>query len=123
MNSKISVKRKRQMGSLITSKRLTILAFVTVVTILSLPLVVLSAEKTQETEVQEVLKPQLVPLFSITGEYAGRRLGSPGDVFIDEENGEIYVVDSGNARVLIFDMEGYYKYQFAAPAGMGGITS
>jgi len=65
---------------------------------------------------------RLKPLFSITGDDSFGKLNMPGDVFVDDEHGEIYVVDSGNRRVVVFDMDGFYRYQFAVPAGSGEPT-
>ena len=96
------------MGSLLKSVRLIILALVTVVTILALTPVISTAQTVQ-----------LVPHFSITGADLDRRLSFPNNVFIDDEHGEIYVVDAGNRRVVVFEMDGYYSYQFAVPAGIG----
>ncbi len=100
------------MASRMTSVKLTVLAFVIIVTILALAPVTPAAQKTV-----------LVPLFSITCGNAGKVLSSPGDVFIDEKNDEIYVLDAGNRRVLVFDMEGYCRYHFATPAGNSAPTS
>lgn len=75
----------------------------------------------RETSVaQKVPKTELVPLFSITAVDTGKKLNSPNDVFIDEKHGEIYVVDSGNRRVVVFDMDGFYRYQFVVPGNLGG---
>ena len=65
---------------------------------------------------------QLKPIFSITGDDAFGKLNMPGDVFVDDEHGEIYVVDSGNRRVVVFEMDGLYRHQFAVPAGKGEPT-
>ncbi len=64
-------------------------------------------------------KAQLVPLFSITGADIVPKLNRPSDVFIDEKHSEIYVVDQGNKRVVVFDINGRYQYQFATPAKLG----
>ncbi len=65
-------------------------------------------------------KAQLVPLFSITGADMDKKLNQPSDVFIDEKNEEIYVVDAGNRRVVVFDMDGFYRYQFAMSSSKSG---
>jgi DNA-binding beta-propeller fold protein YncE len=65
----------------------------------------------------------LVPLFSITGADMEKPLNQPSDVFIDEEHNEIYVVDAGNRRVVVFEMDGFGKYQFQIPWESGGPTS
>ena len=66
---------------------------------------------------------RLVPLFSITGADMDKKLSQPNDVFIDEKNNELYVVDSGNRRVVVFDKDGFYKYQFAIPGKSGSPSS
>jgi DNA-binding beta-propeller fold protein YncE len=64
-------------------------------------------------------KARLVSHFSITGDYLERSFSFPNNVFIDDEHGEIYVVDAGNRRVVVFEMDGYYRYHFAVPATLG----
>ena len=66
---------------------------------------------------------KLVPLFSITGAGMEKRFSLPCDVFIDDRHGEIYVVDAGNRRVVVFDMDGFYRYQFAVPGSLGEPNS
>lgn len=66
---------------------------------------------------------QLVPIFSITGADMDQHLSQPSDVFVDEKHGEIYVVDSGNRRVVVFDMDGFYRYQFVVSGGSGSPNS
>jgi len=66
---------------------------------------------------------RLVPLFSITGADMDKKLNQPNDVFIDEKHGETYVVDAGNRRVVVFDMDGFYQYQFAISSKSGGPSS
>ena len=51
--------------------------------------------------------------FSITSAGMDQELNQLSDVFVDERHAEICVVDSGNTRVVVFDMEGFYQYQFA----------
>ena len=58
---------------------------------------------------------QLVPLFSITGDDSFKKLNMPSDVFVDDKHGEIYVVDAGNRRIVIFEIDGFYKHQFTIP--------
>ncbi len=65
----------------------------------------------------------LKPLFSITGAELLRKISMPSDVFVDDVHGEIYVVDAGNRRVLIFEMDGFYKHQFVIPGAPGELTS
>ncbi len=65
---------------------------------------------------------QLVPVLSLTDAGVDSKLRSPSDVFVDEKNHEIYVVDSGNKRVVVYNMEGFFQYQFALPAGVGEAT-
>ena len=65
---------------------------------------------------------RLVPLFSVTGADMDQKFNQPSDVFIDEKHNEFYVVDSGNRRVVVFDMDGFYQYQFAIP-GKYGVPS
>ena len=60
-------------------------------------------------------KVQLVPLFSITGDDSFKKFDMPSDVFIDDMHGEIYVVDAGNKRIVIYEIDGFYKHQFTIP--------
>jgi DNA-binding beta-propeller fold protein YncE len=43
---------------------------------------------------------------------SGSSFRSIGDIFIDNKNREIYVVDNGNRRVVITDIDGGFLYQF-----------
>ena len=70
-------------------------------------------------EISIAQEARLVPLFSITADYTDQKLDSPGDVFIDEKNSEIYILDLGNRRVVVFDMDGFFRYQFAIPSKLG----
>jgi len=71
------------------------------------------------TETSTAQEAQLVPLFSITGADMVPKLNQPIDVFIDEKHDEVYVVDRGNRRVVVFDINGLYQYQFATPDELG----
>ena len=96
------------MDSRLKSLRLILLGLVAIATIMALTPVISIAQKVK-----------LVPQFSITGADLDKRLSFPNNVFIDDEHGEIYVVDAGKRRVVVFEMDGYYRYQFAVPAGIG----
>jgi len=71
------------------------------------------------TETSTSQEAQLVPLFSITGADIVPKLNHPVDVFVDEKHDEVYIIDRGNRRVVIFDINGFYQYQFATPAKLG----
>jgi len=68
-------------------------------------------------------RAKLVPLFSITGADMDKKLNQPSDVFIDERHDEFYVVDAGNMRAVVFDMDGFYLYQFSIDSKSGGPSS
>jgi DNA-binding beta-propeller fold protein YncE len=51
-------------------------------------------------------------LFSIDAAVSGSSFRSIDDIFIDSKNREIYVIDSGNRRVVITDIDGGFLYQF-----------
>ena len=94
------------------SRRQVILAFVAIVTsFASLPAISVAQSFTLE------------PLFSITSADTLGKLSMPSDVFVDDEHGEIYVVDEGNRRVVVFEMDGFYRYQFTVSGTSGGPTS
>lgn len=47
-------------------------------------------------------------------------LTSPADLYIDE-NDEVYILDSGNARILVFDKNGNYIRQYSGSYGSADI--
>ena len=66
---------------------------------------------------------RLKPLFSITGADLVNKLNMPCDVFVDDRHGEIYVVDGGNSRVVVFELDGFYKHRFTISSKSGGPGS
>ena len=62
--------------------------------------------------------------FSFGGEGSGNgRLMRPGALAVNEETGDVYVVDRGNGRVEIFSASGGYVGQFNGSASPGGAFS
>jgi DNA-binding beta-propeller fold protein YncE len=60
-------------------------------------------------------------LYSIDAAVSGRPFLGIKDIFIENKNREIYVIDGGNRRVVITDIEGGFLYQFSfTDAGIGG---
>ncbi len=51
-------------------------------------------------------------LFSITGGDGSHALTRPLDVRVNPTNGLIYVTDSGNSRVEVFDYDGNFQFEF-----------
>ncbi len=51
----------------------------------------------------------------------GDRLSLPSDVAVNEHG--VYVVDGGNHRIVVFDQEGDYRFQFAAKGSKAGQLS
>ncbi len=46
----------------------------------------------------------------------------PQQVFVDRQFGEVYVVDTGNNRTLVFDTSGVFKFQFSGRDQFGSPT-
>jgi len=86
--------------------------------LLALILLIVTVFLAFTTETSIAQKAQLMPLFSITGSDMAPKLNHPSDVFIDEKHNEIYIVDSGNNRVIIFDMNGLYRYKFTTHSNL-----
>ena len=59
-------------------------------------------------------------LFEVAGEISDftkiGSLTSPSDLFIDEKN-ELYILDSGNSRILVFDRSGKYLRSYSGSYG------
>ena len=95
-----------------TAAKTVILQFVIIVTFFAYPSVPSTA--------QEIVGLQTI--FSITGNDMLKPINMPGDVFVDDANGEIYVLDAGNRRVIVFEMDGFRKYKFNVPGESGTAT-
>lgn len=48
----------------------------------------------------------VTPLFTATGYSAAQRFSQPGGLFYDSARGELYVADSGNHQLVVFDRKG-----------------
>ncbi len=46
----------------------------------------------------------------------------PQQVFVDRQFGEVYVVDTGNNRTVVFDTSGIFKFQFSGRDQFGSPT-
>ncbi len=56
--------------------------------------------------------PKIKYLFSVDGFSEGYRFSSPQGIYFDSEEGEIYVADTGNNKIDIFDSKGFPIFQF-----------
>ncbi len=59
------------------------------------------------------LIPSIRYLFSIDGTTSGRPFVDVQDLYVDDKNEEIYVMDNGSRRVVISDFNGTFLYQFS----------
>jgi DNA-binding beta-propeller fold protein YncE len=48
----------------------------------------------------------LVPVFSVTSYSGGRKFATPQAVFVDQSRGDVYVADTNNGRIAVFDSQG-----------------
>ncbi|MFZ5434087.1 MAG: hypothetical protein ACOZB3_09975 [Calditrichota bacterium] len=52
-------------------------------------------------------------VFDVAVPAGGTPLTRPGGVYVDQRTQELYVVDSGNSRIVIFDKNGRYDFSFS----------
>lgn len=68
------------------------------------------------------IMPRVRLLYSLTGEDSGQRFKKPGQLFIDEIHRELYIYDTDNKRIVIYDMKGTYLYNFAIDGGVSALV-
>jgi DNA-binding beta-propeller fold protein YncE len=69
--------------------------------------------------------PEIKFLLSIEGKTNTDRLSNPLDFCVDRQRGEIYICDTGNNRVLIFDKNGVFRHEIDGKTGLSspmGVT-
>ncbi len=68
--------------------------------------------------------PHVVHIMDLRTDQDGKTLSYPSYVFVDKKQGEIYVTDPGNARVLVYTEDGYPAFvldanrKIRAPSGV-----
>ena len=78
--------------------------------VLALSLAILSSSAVSAQPIRRDIRY----MYSFNAQVSGTRIIDVADIYVDNKNEEIYILDSFNARVVITDLEGIYLYDFAS---------